>query len=94
MMHLKLSHGFKRLSGDDVLDFIVPNPNGILAFQSGFNTRVASNLEESLWQTLSLKARLPLFSRSLLYGVYCSKEAHSSVTHSKSGARLRGSMPR
>eukprot|EP00435_Cladocopium_sp_Y103_P062097 s347_g23.t1 len=40
---------------DDLLDFIVPNPNGILAFQSGFNTRVSSKLEETLWQSLSVK---------------------------------------
>jgi hypothetical protein len=38
------------------LDFIVPNANGILAFQSGFNTRVSSKLEETLWQRLSVKA--------------------------------------
>lgn len=40
---------------DELLDFIVPNANGILAFQSGFNTRVSSKLEETLWQRLSVK---------------------------------------
>eukprot|EP00438_Fugacium_kawagutii_P033283 Skav219612 [mRNA] locus=scaffold628:108030:110312:- [translate_table: standard] len=56
------SHGKPKVTddqgeiSDDALDFIVPNPNGILAFQSGFNTRVASNLEEPLWQKLSLMA--------------------------------------
>ena len=44
------------LWGDELLDFIVPNANGILAFQSGFNTRVSSKLEETLWQRLSVKA--------------------------------------
>ena len=39
-----------------MLDFIVPNQRGVLAFQSGFNTQVPRNLEEALWQTLSLKA--------------------------------------
>ncbi|CAK9063130.1 Exostosin domain-containing protein [Durusdinium trenchii] len=42
---------------EDILDFIVPNRGGVLAFQSGFNTQVPSNVEEALWQTLSRKVQ-------------------------------------
>ena len=41
----------------------MPARNGILAFQSGFNTRVAADLEERLWQKLSLKASCQLPAR-------------------------------
>lgn len=75
------------LWGEDALDFIVPARNGILAFQSGFNTRVAADLEERLWQKLSLKARCQLLARCHLS---CWHTLHWLLCF----ARLRRLVPR